>query len=220
MKFKSLRSKLVFATTCLALVVVMITGVMLYFQSWSQIFSEIQERILAIAQTAASNVNGEQHSMLLKYHNEESVTYLSIQQYLRKVRNENPDLAFVYSLAKDKDGGIIIVVDGAEGEEHVGIGHPYDSNHTVEQAFLGTPSVLKDFEVDEWGTFLTAYAPIFNSVGDVAAVLSVDLDASRVLAARRKQLLMTALIAIVSSACRRYSIVSCKKHRYSCTTDC
>ena len=60
MKFKSLRGKLVFAITSLVVVVVMITGVVQYYQSWSQIFSEIQKRILSIAQTAASNVDGDE----------------------------------------------------------------------------------------------------------------------------------------------------------------
>ena len=155
--------------------------------------------MLAIAQTAASNVDGVRHSLLLEDPDENSYTYLSLQQNLREVRNENPDLAFVYSLAKDKKGGIFIVVDESEGEDHAEIGHPYDSNPFVEQAFSGTPSVLRDFEVDEWGSFLTAYAPIIDSAGRVAAVLAVDMDAGRVLAERRKQVLMTALIALSST---------------------
>ena len=73
MKFKSLRGKLVFAITSLVVVVVVITGVVQYYQSWSQIFSEFQKRILSIAQTAASNVDGDEHALIVDLRMEDTM---------------------------------------------------------------------------------------------------------------------------------------------------
>jgi len=195
-KFKSLRGKLVFAITSLVVVVVVITGVVQYYQSWSQIFSEIQKRILSIAQTAASNVDGDEHALIVDLRMEDTYAYTSLQKYLKKVISENPDLAYVFTLAKDADGGVFIVVDESDGEDHAEIGYPYESNPMLERAFEGHASVMDDFEIDEWGSFLTAYAPVCNWAGDVSGVLAVDLDASEVLARRNKQILMTALSAV------------------------
>ncbi len=196
MKFKSLSRKLIFAITCLAAVVVLVTAVVQYYQSWPQIFREMQKRILAIAQTATSNIDGDEHSMVADLGREDTYAYTTLQKFLRKVRTENSDLAYVFTLAKDENGDIFYVVDEAEDEEHTEIGYPYESNPMLEKAFEGTASVLDDFETDEWGTFLTAYAPILNWAGEVSGVLAVDLDASDVLAARRTSILRTVLTAV------------------------
>lgn len=196
-KFNSLRTKLVVVITCLVLAVVAITGCVFYFQSWSRVFAEIQQRILAIARTAASNIDGDEHCAVVELRMEDTYAYESIQEYLRRVRNDNPDVVFVYTLAKDTDGEVLIIVDETEGEDHAEIGHLYQSNPAMERAFAGAASVMEDLERDEWGTFLTAYAPIFNCTGDVAGVLAVDLDAGQVLAARKKQISAAVLSAVV-----------------------
>lgn len=78
---------------------------------------------------------------------------------------------------------------GAEGEreQRTLIGEVYEeANASLMQAFEGVPNFENDLIVDRWGTWVSANQPMYDSEGNVEAVLGVDFSAENWLEAGRE----------------------------------
>ena len=115
-----------------------------------------------------------------------------------KIKRSEPNLRFVYTMKK-VDGKIYFVVDaGLPGEPLISsFGDLYlEPSQTLVNNFdtmTGT-IVEPDFYSDEFGTFLSAYTPIFTSDGRRVGVLGVDITADTVLAQERSYFIKLVLI--------------------------
>jgi GAF domain-containing protein/HAMP domain-containing protein len=106
-----------------------------------------------------------------------------------KIKRSEPDLRFVYTMKK-QNGNIYFVVDaGVPGEADISaFGDLYkEPSPTLVNNFdtMRGTVVEPDFYSDEFGTFLSAYTPIFTSDGKRAGVLGVDITADTILAQER-----------------------------------
>lgn len=85
---------------------------------------------------------------------------------------------YIYSFAKDDRGGVHFVVD-TDIEDASDVWESYESDDYIEQAFAGEAVADKEKSTDEWGSYLSAYAPIIDN-GKVIGVVGVDVDYSMV----------------------------------------
>lgn len=121
--------------------------------------------------------------------------YLETLELLRRMRRSNPDIAFLYVMRKADDGAVF-VVDSDETERQAKPGQAYeDVPPSMAQGYF-VPSVDDELYRDEWGTFLSGYAPIRN--GEGRYLVGLDMNASEV-AAKLTQLRLTALVSLLSS---------------------
>lgn len=109
------------------------------------------------------------------------------------IRRSSPDIRYVFT-ARFDDQGLYFVVDaGDPGEEGIAAyGERYEDPGPVLAAnyrTLSEPMVEDDFYTDVYGTFLSAYAPINNSQGELVGIIGVDFTANKVLEAERTFLL-------------------------------
>ena len=65
------------------------------------------------------------------------------------------------------------------------------------EAFNGKVSVTDKPFTDDYGTFYTAYAPIYNSKGEINAIIGVDMDNNRVKLMRREIVKKTVLLFFI-----------------------
>lgn len=72
----------------------------------------------------------------------------------------------------------------------------YTMDNEMEEAFSGKVTVSEESLSDEYGTFITACAPIKNSAGEVIAISGVDIDTS-MFENIRKDLTMIIIITII-----------------------
>jgi GAF domain-containing protein/HAMP domain-containing protein len=110
------------------------------------------------------------------------------------IRRSSPDIRYVFT-ARFDDQGLYFVVDAGEiGEEGIAAyGERYEDPGPVLAANYRTLSeamVEEDFYTDVYGTFLSAYAPITNSQGQLVGIIGVDFTADKVLEAERNFLLI------------------------------
>src|SRR6185369_7871671 len=103
----------------------------------------------------------------------------------------NPDIANIYTLRKTADKKNIFIVDsetdynrnGAydeEREQRTPIGEVYDkSDEGLERAFRGEPNFYLVPGTDRWGTWVSAYTPLYRPDGRLDGVLGVDFDAKQ-----------------------------------------
>ena len=101
--------------------------------------------------------------------------YLRTLRNLRRLRRANPDIAFLYIMRRDPDNRIRFVVDSDETEKQALPGRDYpDAPNRLVAGFNG-PSVDDEPYHDEWGTFLSGYAPLRN--GKDLYLVGIDMRA-------------------------------------------
>lgn len=81
-----------------------------------------------------------------------------------------------YTLYKVNDSKTEFLVDvSVEASEFL---DEYKLNNDMEKAFNGEVVASNESYTDEYGTFISAYAPIKNSQGQVIAIAAIDIDSS------------------------------------------
>lgn len=99
-----------------------------------------------------------------------------------------PNMQSVYTMRKQADGTNVFILDpavdydgdgtiGLESEKTTPVGVAYTNFiPELENAFLGKVTFQEEAYTDKWGTFISAFAPIYDKQGKVEAVVGVDFD--------------------------------------------
>ena len=115
---------------------------------------------------------------------------------LRRLRRANPDIAFLYIMRRDPDNRIRFVVDTDETEKQALPGRDYPDAPDRLVAGFNEPSVDDEPYYDEWGTFLSGYAPLRN--GKDRYLVGIDMRADEV-DRKLAQLKLTGLVSLLGS---------------------
>jgi signal transduction histidine kinase/ActR/RegA family two-component response regulator len=102
----------------------------------------------------------------------------------------NRVVADIYTLRKDAQGQFRLIVDAetdydqsgridTEREQRTPIGEVYEAEPFFNEAFNGKVVFSDRPYTDQWGTWVTAVAPIFNSDNSVDAVIGLDFPAQQ-----------------------------------------
>jgi diguanylate cyclase (GGDEF)-like protein/PAS domain S-box-containing protein len=142
-----------------------------------------RERVQSLARTAAATLES-QHVAALKGSHEDIGTpgFDAVRAELRRVRDVNPDFRFVYLMRPaPKDPTKMAFIADAESPESPDYSAPgdvYDGSAEVLGGVFRTGiAQVEPPTRDEWGTWVTAIAPVRDSGGKTIAVLGMDVDA-------------------------------------------
>jgi methyl-accepting chemotaxis protein len=105
------------------------------------------------------------------------------------------DLKYFYTLGRNTNGEGHFLVDSDLTDPGL-LGDEYELEESMEKAFDGEIAYTKKPLVDEWGTFISAYAPIKDESGKVIAIAGVDKDVKMFIEIREK-VLFNSIIASV-----------------------
>jgi diguanylate cyclase (GGDEF)-like protein len=83
---------------------------------------------------------------------------------LRALKLTNPDISFLYVMRRT-GGRVEFVLDSDDTAEQARPGREYTNVVPAMLAGFARPSVDDDVSADEWGTFLSGYAPLCNGKG-------------------------------------------------------
>ncbi len=161
----------------LVLIVLLISetliGVASILQSRSAIRASVCQRMIDIANCAAGAVNGDVHERLTP-EDVGSDDYYQVFDALVIFR-DNAELEYVYAVKKEDDGRFTLTVDPSF-DDPAQFGAEIDVTEGLINASMGIPSVDDWQHTDEWGTFYSAYSPIFDSAGVIAGIVGVDFS--------------------------------------------
>jgi two-component system, sensor histidine kinase and response regulator len=164
----------------------------------NQVYDDIRRRLHDIVSIAATTLDGDLHNTLQQLEQEGSPAYLSVKKQLQRVQEAASDIHYIYTLRLGADGNIVFVVDAEENpEDLVHLGEVYtDPGPLLAESIVGmdAPVVEAQFYTDEWGTWLSGYAPFYDSQGRRAGVVGADIAATRVKEYERRLLLLSAAI--------------------------
>lgn len=171
----------------------------LYNNFKNELRQELKNRLVSITNVAALQQDGD---ALLEVSARDDEYYTLINQQNLKIRASDPDLVFVYTLRKNAQGIYFVVDANQPGDDDVSdYGQIYEEpGPTLEENFdtISRTIIEPDFYTDEYGTFLSAYAPIYTSTGERAGVLGIDIAADNIVAKERR-FLNTSLIIFFAS---------------------
>jgi len=163
---------------------------LIYKYSLDAQFNQLRDKLTIIAQTAALMVDSD--TLLSVPLNKEglySPQYKVIAEKLRKIKDTNPMIRYIYTMSKtDQKGVLQFIVDPEPltqlGKRQVVTSYPgekYDTSNFPEMLKgFQAPSADKKLGSDEWGMVLSGYAPIKDKTGKAVAILGVDITAQDV----------------------------------------
>jgi diguanylate cyclase (GGDEF)-like protein len=147
----------------------------------------ISYKLTDLALSAANLADGEAHAKLRTLGSMESKEFRSEWQSLRQMMGLYDGIKYVYTMYLDGDQ-VKFGVDSALAGDHDGdgrddqakLGEVYDDPDPQALESLRTGKVQSVLipVTDEWGTFVTGYAPIYRSDGTLEAVAAVDMEYS------------------------------------------
>ncbi len=151
--------------------------------------ARLQQMVAGYAPTYAQEMSQRGHARMTLDTPPDDPTYLKLVNAQVAWLAANPAAHDVYTFRKRADGQVVLIVDSetdydrngiyeGERESRTAIGEVYDSEDpALELAFTGQPTFADEPVTDRWGTWISAYQPMFDDEGNVEAVLGVDFDA-------------------------------------------
>ncbi|MGE5474991.1 MAG: methyl-accepting chemotaxis protein [Ignavibacteriales bacterium] len=193
-KHLSLGAKFGLLLVALCFFSTLLIGFLSYYLENKSSMDQIGKRLVSVAQSATILINGEEHKAIKKG-DEKSPVYLNIREKLKELRIKT-GMTYTYTLVIDEKNNVKFVVDSDE-QAGAGIGEEYKLLPEMLTAYKGTPIAIQKPYTDKWGTFLTAYAPIYDQSKKVIAIVGVDLNINDVKKESRN-LLISVLLAVIT----------------------
>ena len=151
-----------------------------YETARNQQMDNIRTRVRDYAALGAMLVSAGDHQGLNVPEDENTEAYSRVVNALRRIRDDSTDSHFVYTVRKAENGEVIFVADAEENEaDKSHLGDVYEDAPELLKEVAGNlaaPVVEAEFVEDQWGTFLSAYAPIYTPDGKFDGVLGVDIS--------------------------------------------
>jgi methyl-accepting chemotaxis protein len=182
MKHLQMRTKLTIVFTTFWLVGSSLIVTCLYQIMSHNIYEETRHRLRDYAAHAAMIINPDEHSKLKFPEDENSESYARQVKLIRDFLDQSTDLKFVYTARINTEDKVTFVLDAEKDEKLKShLGDVYDDATpllTRSAHSCPGPVVEKYFNTDEWGTCLSAYAPIRARDGTIDGVIGIDLSLS------------------------------------------
>jgi adenylate cyclase len=183
--YNSLGTKLTVSFLLLILFVSLGTFFFTVEEAKTAITDQMKEELILTAKIMSSQIDGDLLYQINEKEDTENEAFMQVYQKLDELRGDNGDIiAYIYILRLDENGNSRFIVDADYAEDgviDVYAGQLYEDAPIEDiRKGLAAPHVSADPYTDEWGTFMTGYAPIYDSSGNVAGALGVDFDISTV----------------------------------------
>lgn len=208
----------------LVMLVAGLTGLAVYGSSSSIMKKEVQDTLQATAQAASYLTHGDLHQTITEPDQKYSPDYERARAPYYALLKANPNIAFIYTMIM-QDDKIRFILDSKilkEGDEDdtSGVMEEYtDATDMLIEAFKArVPMVEDEAYTDEWGTFLSGYAPIYNSRGDFLGLIGADIrltDYLESVGKVRNALLLGLGVALIVSLLIAYSVYYSRKKSLS-----
>jgi HAMP domain-containing protein len=166
--------------------------------------SDLRKDLEATALAASSGIDGDIHEELYKSGTIDDENYLAINQFLRSILNTSPKAAGVYTYVQEPDepnqvrfvvSSVIPPVVEADPRElqllsergctvfeRPDLRAPYEPFGNDMFNGLNRPTFAPAIVTDEYGSWLSGFAPIYNSAGTRVGAVGVDMCAEDVTA--------------------------------------
>lgn len=188
-------------------------GYLLMRQSKASIITLMQTRMLDISNTAAAMIDGD---VLKAVTPEDRGTdgYESIMRTLTYFQ-DNIDLKYIYCIRDMGDGTFTFGLDPTV-EDPGEFGSPIVYTDALYSASRGTAAADETPYHDAWGSFYSAYSPVYDAAGGVAGIIAVDFSAewyNQQLATFTRTTIIVALLSLLVGGSIAITIITRSEKR-------
>jgi putative nucleotidyltransferase with HDIG domain len=185
-------------------VVALVSGIgtagLLYLQDGREIEAGIVEELLGVARSAAAALPGERHRAALSSADiQRNSAFRAVREWLRTIKQVNHLSTDVYTVVRSPEGTLTF---GIMSNPEPFVGAPYPSwarTDLIQRVFETGQAEGSGTYRDEYGTWLSAFAPVKNASGDVVAVLEVDRRVDDYLLRLQRRMETTFLVALLAA---------------------
>ncbi len=193
----SISTKLLLLITVVNILCTVTLGGVIYSKLRTTFISQFKLNALEMAACAANTIDGDMLDMI-EIGSEDTPEYNAIYDEL-SVYRDNSSIMYIYTMKGLDDGSVVFLIDTDE-EEPADIYEEYEALDEILVALNGENSAANEFTVDEWGTYFSSYSPVYNSKGEVAGVVGVDIGADWIdeqLAVIRNTMIIIGIIVVL-----------------------
>jgi methyl-accepting chemotaxis protein len=108
-----------------------------------------------------------------------SPEYQTLKKKMQDMRALSPNIINYYTMWIDGDKVYFYIDDLTE--DYATVGQQYEQPEQKLYDAVNGPQVSDDVYTDEWGTFLSGYAPLKDSNGNPTVILGADMEATKVI---------------------------------------
>ena len=170
-------------------------GTYFYLSAAESLMGSLQARLRNSAALVSQTVDARELAGIRGAADVSRPAYRKYLALLRDFKHTNPDVAFLYVMRRE-GGRVLLVIDKDESEEQALPGREYRELVPALLAGFSGPSVDAQIATDEWGTFLSGYAPPRNGVG--AYLIGMDMRADEV-AHKFRRLRLSGMLSLACS---------------------
>lgn len=173
----SIRAKLFLSHLSAVLLVSGSIGSYFYMSAADSLLRGIQERLQSSAAIISRSIDAQELRQIREPADITRPAYFRNLELLRKLRRMNTDIAYLY-IMRIQGEKVLFVIDSDESEHQALPGREYeDATASMVRGFTGI-SVDDRIGKDEWGFFLSGYAPLSNGAGEY--LVGIDMRADEV----------------------------------------
>jgi HAMP domain-containing protein len=187
--------KLFFSHLIAVLIVSGSVGTFFYINAMGSLMQSLRSRLQNSAALLSQGIDALELEGIRTPDDMTQEAYLRNLEKLRRLRRANPDIAYLYVMRLEQ-GRIFFVLDSDETERQALPGREYTEAPSLLRTGFLEPSVDDKPYKDEWGTFLSGYAPLRHGEGKY--LLGMDMNASEV-DKKLSQLRLTGLVSLLGS---------------------
>ncbi len=200
--FRSFKTKVTIVFILAMFIAGAVNNFLIYEYSIRSQFEQLRRSIKVLAQTMALQLNaGNILNIPLNESGVATEEYKDAVRKLSSVGKAAPSIAYIYVLRSTEKPGIYkFVIDLHSGTGKQALppalpGKGYDGSRfsAIGEAFNG-PSADDKIVTDEWGVFLSGYAPIRDKSGKTIAILGIDFKAKEVYNLQKEVRIRAAII--------------------------
>lgn len=176
----------------LAVICVASLATITYFANRRLMIENSREHTISIAKLAASQIDGGKFV---------SITQEGTQAYEEVLENlqiylQADEVEYIYTMKYDQKGNVVFVVD-ADPEEPAGCYEPYqDAYDEIYAALDGEYIGDSEITSDQWGDFISGYAPIYHG-DEVVGIVGVDCNVDYIRSGIQKVLSGFLIVAVL-----------------------
>lgn len=145
-----------------------------YFYIYIKVYSNLQSISRETVEEAVKIIDGDKLQAVISENSMDTESYKEIYDAMILYKADK-NVRYLYTFRILDDSNVAYVVD-ASVEDKCEIGETYTLDDDMKMAFKGEVVSSNKAITDEFGTFLSAYAPIKDSKGNVIAIVGADQD--------------------------------------------
>lgn len=207
----TIRTKLIISHFVAILLVSGSTGTYFYLNAYSSLMKQIQDRLQYSAALISRTIDTGTLEGIEGPSDTGKAEYKETLGKLRNFRRMNKDIAFLYIMRKAGNEARF-VVDSDETDGQALPGRVYDDAPPNLYDGFDRMAVVDEIYEDEWGSFLSGYAPLLNGKGRY--LLGIDMRADEV--GRKFHLLhISGAISLIASIIFAFLFSQHLSHRFT-----